>query len=970
MPAENVIERAFSGGEIAPFLYARVDQSKYQTGLRTLRNMICMRHGGVTQRPGTMFVGSTLNGGNAVRLIPFIYNETGLGQSYMLEFGNQYIAFYQNGAVVISAPNTPYIITSPYLQADLPTLKFDESADVMTIVHKNYAVRELKRLSPTNWTLTQITNWGSNVAAPSVTLSGTPTPGGSGNAIVYQVTSVDANGQESDSQSPNFSGGLVSNTNGLTQPPTVTTPITLSWTAVAGAVSYRIYAINQQYAGNPFTAALGFIGETIGTSFQDIGITPDFTNLYPQYIQIFGGDGSGNCPSVVGYVQQRRYFASTMNNPVGFWGSQPGLFSNFDTHITAIDSDAIIGSIAGSEVNQIEAITELKYMLMMTAGAELFVQGNGQGVVTPSAINASIQSQYGCGTLRPLKVSDVLLFSQALGSFIRDFVFDFVIDGYRGNDITVFSSHLFEGHQIVDWAYQKIPDSIIWAVRDDGVLLSCTYIREQQILAWARHDFTNGFVENVSAIPENGEYAVYLSVRRTIGGNTVRYIERIDSRIWKGPAAAVSVGTANSLGDSIDSSNMDCYLKYDGRNTTSQTMILSTDITIVTGVNDGIAFSDASNNYYLALIPAGAYNIASLATAMQVAINAQYNHSYQVIVFGGKLDIGPTGALGIVVFLDQAHDPNFSRSAAVTCGYIAGANYAVGSGSSAPAPNFPVLAVFQTGNTAYQQFLQLTSSVPYFGVGQTAQVGDSIFLEDAEWVSSQGIYGNQIRLIIQSIGSSTLASVTPISGGVPAEFQNIATKAWSRAVQTVAGLQYLAGLQVSGWADRYVVGSPLNNAITKYTVPISGTLTLDKPYSVIYVGLPMTADFETLQIDTSFGDSTQGERKLISNITVYLYNSRGFFGGTQNPDYDPDNLINGVVQDPLFNLLENKAQGNRQTYDAPPGLMTDWQETNIDCNWSKEGRIFIRNVDPIPLSILSVIPAGLTSAKVAWSQRV
>ena len=112
-----------------------------------------------------------------------------------------------------------------------------------------------------------------------------------------------------------------------------------------------------------------------------------------------------------------------------------------------------------------------------------------------------------------------------------------------------------------------------------------------------------------------------------------------------------------------------------------------------------------------------------------------------------------------------------------------------------------------------------------------------------------------------------------------------------------------------------------------------------------------------------------GERKSISRLTVYLYNSRGFFGGTQNPDFDPDNLIDGVVQDPLFNLIENKAQGNRQTYDSPPSLMTEWQSTNVNVNWSKEGRIFIRNVDPIPLSILAVVPAGLTSAKVAWSQK-
>ena len=963
MPAENIIERAFSGGEISPALYARTDISKYQTGLRTLRNMICMRHGGVTQRPGTMYVGTTLNGGNPVRLIPFIYNETGLGQSYFLEFGNQYIAFYQNGGVVISAPNTPYKIVTPYLQADLATLKFDETADVMTIVHLNYAVRELRRVAPTNWTLTQITNWGSNVPAPSVTLSGTPTPGGSGNAIVYQVTSVDSQGQESDAQSPNFANGLASNTDGLTQPPTVATPITLTWAAVPGAVSYRIYAINQQFSGNPFTSALGFIGETVGTSFQDIGITPDFTNLYPQYVQIFGNDGSGNCPSTVGFVQQRRYFGATDNNPIGFWGSQPGLFSNFDTHITSLDSDAIIGSIAGSEVNQIEAILELKFMLMLTAGAELFVQGNGQGVVTPSAINASTQSQYGCGTIRPLKVSDVVLFPQALGSFIRDFVFDFVIDGYRGNDITIFSAHLFEGYQMVDWCYQKVPDSIVWIVRSDGVLLSCTYLREQQILAWAHHDFNNGFVENVCSIPENGEYAVYVSIRRVINGTTVRYIERLSSRIWQNTNLGQQTEgmTALALGDPIEAAFCDSYQQYDGRNGTFNTMYLLPPIVITEGINDGIEFSVSSVNYF-AIIPPGSYSSFDLAIAIGTAMNAQTNQNFIGQTIAGLIKIT---CVTTFTLLFAPTDPNFSRSAGATLGFP----LTDFTSDVHIAANLPIMnGIFLQTSTAYQQRLTLFSSAPFF-LSLGVSIGDQIFIQDAQWVKSMGVSGNQIRCTIQDTFDQYTAVITP-SGPIPIEFQNTPTTIWAHAVKTISGLTYLAGQQVSIWADRYVVGSPLNLQITPYTVPVSGILTLDKPYSVIYIGLPMTTDFETLQIDTTFGDSIMGERKAISRLTVYLYNSRGFFGGTQNPDFDPDNLVNGVVQDPLFNLTENKAQGNRQTYDAPPSLMTEWQSTNIDVNWSKEGRIFIRNVDPIPLSILAVVPAGLTSAKVAWSQKV
>lgn len=776
-----------------------------------------MRHGGLTQRPGTGYVGTTLNAGSAVRLVPFIFNETGTGQSYVLEFGDGYIAFYQNGALIQSSPGVPYTVSTPYPEAVLSTLNFAQCADILTIVHPLFPPKELIRNAPTNWTLSTIV-FGPRISGPSpVTESG----GGVGTQIIfYVVSAVNAHGIESDLGG----GGTVYNIN-----PSPANPVQLSWPGVPGAVSYRVYA------GIP-GGALGFLGTTQALVFFDTGITPDYAN--PPVIQTGNPFPSpGNYPSAVGFVQQRRCFGPTLNNPVGLWMSITGDFYNFNYHLNSQDSDAIITSLFGEEVNSIEHILELRSMLVLTAGAELFVQGNGSGVVTPSAINAATQSQYGSSALRPLKVGDVLIFNQALGSFIRDFSFDFVIDGYRGNDITVFSAHLFEGYQIVDWAYQKTPDSIIWAVRSDGVLLSCTYVREQQILAWARHDFKNGFVENVVSIPENGNYAVYVVIKRVINGATVRYVERLSSRIWTDP---------------INATYLDCFLGFDGRNTGSTTMTASV------------------------------------------------------------------------------------------------------SGS------------FDQSNAAYQQALTLTASAAFFNSGM---VGNQIFLQDAAFVSSQGSQGNQIRFTIATYVSSTVVTVYA-NRAVPAEFQNIGTTNWSRAVKSVSGLSHLEGQSVSIWADRFVVGSPLNLSVSgKYTVS-GGALTLDKCYSVIYVGLPMINDFETLDIDTSFGESILDQPKNITRVIVYLRNARSFFAGAQNPDTDPDNLSGGVVQDYLYNLVEQQDDENRLTYDAAPQLQTDPAFVNVKSNWSKGGRIFIRNVDPIPLSILAVIPAGLTAAKIPYSQKV
>src|SRR5262245_57207681 len=90
-----VAQRSFAGGEIAPSLYARVDTSKYATGLRTMRNNILMRHGGAQSRPGLDFIGEVKDSTKSVRLIPFIFNTD---QTYCLEFGNLYMRVIRDGS--------------------------------------------------------------------------------------------------------------------------------------------------------------------------------------------------------------------------------------------------------------------------------------------------------------------------------------------------------------------------------------------------------------------------------------------------------------------------------------------------------------------------------------------------------------------------------------------------------------------------------------------------------------------------------------------------------------------------------------------------------------------------------------------------------------------------------------------------------------------------------------------------------
>src|SRR5687767_3348448 len=96
-------QRSFGAGEIAPALYARSDTVKVSTGVRTARNVYVMRHGGLTNRPGTKFIGEVKDSSKAVRLLKFVFNTD---QSYVLEFGHQYFRVIRGGAYVRQTAKT------------------------------------------------------------------------------------------------------------------------------------------------------------------------------------------------------------------------------------------------------------------------------------------------------------------------------------------------------------------------------------------------------------------------------------------------------------------------------------------------------------------------------------------------------------------------------------------------------------------------------------------------------------------------------------------------------------------------------------------------------------------------------------------------------------------------------------------------------------------------------------------------
>lgn len=251
------------------------------------------------------------------------------------------------------------------------------------------------------------------------------------------------------------------------------------------------------------------------------------------------GPSTQGYPSVPGFFQQRLVLAAPNGSPQTFYMSQPGAYFNFDVSIITSATDAITGTLVSGQLNTIKSmISQPAGLLILTDKASWLVNGGtGAGsAVSPSALVANAQSFVGANDVPPIVANFDVLYVQSRGSAIRDSAYNIYANVFTGTDISVLSSQLFFGFTITEWAWAEEPFKVVWAIRDDGVLLSLTFLKEQEFIGWA-HSVTSGNFKSVCTVTEltstSGEVdAVYTVVERVVNGNTVKYIERFAERIF------------------------------------------------------------------------------------------------------------------------------------------------------------------------------------------------------------------------------------------------------------------------------------------------------------------------------------------------------------------------------------------------------------------------------------------------------
>lgn len=502
--------------------------------------------------------------------------------------------------------NLIYEIASPYSSADVFAIHYAQSADVMTLVHPNYAPMELRRLGALNWTLTpvsfapayvsptgvavtaspgylaQITNISNDLPAAVFTTRANHTlaqgdgvyvsgliAGGShdlsgfylvssvpkdnsGNLIGNQLKLMDYSGNDVNTSTWGYysllpgtiqygdkifnissSYAVAAVDSGSSLQGSLSAPVSvvnnlnvpgsynvITWTAVAGATNYYVF---KQKNG-----LWGYIGEAQGTTFTDNNIAPDFSITPVTLEQPF--TNTDNYPAAVGYIEQRRCFAGTNNQPQTLWMTNSGTESTLAYSLPSKDTDRISVKVASREVSHIQHIVPLNQMLLLTGSCEYAEYTTSDGPITPSTIGIRPQSFIGASVVQPTVVNNLVLYCAARGGHVRELGYSLQANSFVTGDLSLRAAHLFDQLTIVDQSFSKAPLPIAWFVSSNGNLLGITYVPEQQIGAWHHHT-TLGAFESIAAVPEGNEDRLYAVVRRTVNGNTVRYIERMASRL-------------------------------------------------------------------------------------------------------------------------------------------------------------------------------------------------------------------------------------------------------------------------------------------------------------------------------------------------------------------------------------------------------------------------------------------------------
>lgn len=448
-------------------------------------------------------------------------------------------------------------VSTPYPVANLRDITQAQSGDVATMFHRAFPPKQLKRYGVSDWRLEDWYKQPPTLQVSGLTVAVTPAADATHPAKEWQwvVSWIDEeSGRESKASAALTPGG------GGTIAIYPDKPATIRWNVIVKASRYYVYRGRNGdfgFVGTVAQPAVAAGSSPTTVDFRDDGREPIYSDSPRTWNNPFQSDLS--YPACGCYFDDRFVTGGSSVQPSTVLASAVGDYYNHDENVIIKASDSFEFTLAARRYEQIRWFAPLEKLIAGTSEGEWVVSAAGDEAIAFDSIIARERSARGSRLVQPVVIGEGVLYVQAGGQVVRDFAYSSEASQWGGTELSRQAQHLLDGYTIVDWAYAKEPRSVLWLVRSDGALLSLTFLREQQMWAWARHDVggaVSDTVEAVTCIPNGAEDVLFLIVKRTINGTTKRYVERLGT--WN-PAT----GTAADF--------LDCSLVYSGASTNTVT---------------------------------------------------------------------------------------------------------------------------------------------------------------------------------------------------------------------------------------------------------------------------------------------------------------------------------------------------------------------------------------------------------------
>ncbi|MDD4951000.1 MAG: ubiquitin-activating E1 FCCH domain-containing protein [Desulfovibrionaceae bacterium] len=536
-PPVKPIIYSFAAGELSRDMDGRIDHEKYVFGCRRMENFIPMPHGPAFRRPGLHFVWPAKYADREARLISFDFNSTS-SQSYVIEIGHQYMRFYRDGGVILDG-ETPYEIATPWTEDQIWSVRHLQTADKVYLVRSATALRILTRSGHTAWTLDVM-----EFKIPGFDLA---------------VADTNSDGKKDGKQNDTFEiadGGVFED------------DMIVKGETPGGEERWFRYMGDGFYKAEGAALTVTFKDDPDLEAAEIEAVYNSAGALQSEFWEALHSDSSKpdawtgtNWPSIIGMFEDRLVLAATPDKPLTYWMSRTGKYNDFRLNTSngaePLADDAVEMTLSGDRVNPIRWLQDQEELLCGTNASEVRIWSGTEGEpITPENCQYRRQSANGSGAVPAKLVNNAVLFVSPTGEKVRQLVYDYTEYKYKSPELTLLARHVTRSG-IRDWDYAREPDGVLWAALNDGRLVGCTYLKEENVIGWHRHPLGgDGRVESVACVPGQGRDELWLLVRRTVGGTVKRYVETLAPNFLGLDADGAA------LPDASDAYFVDCGLTY------------------------------------------------------------------------------------------------------------------------------------------------------------------------------------------------------------------------------------------------------------------------------------------------------------------------------------------------------------------------------------------------------------------------